>query len=503
MTPLPASWRLPLAALAAAALTILMLFARDAVHLATLWWSASTYAHCSLILPILGWLVWLRAPQLALLQPRVWPTGGLWIAAGAMCWLVGDAASVALLRQVGLVVMLQGCIPALLGPQVTRGLAFPIFYSLFLIPFGEELVPPMQTLTADMAMALLRLIGIPAYIDGIFITTPGGHFAVAEACSGVKFLVAMAALSVLAAHLCFHSWQRRAVFIVFALIVPILANGLRAFSTIWIAETWGPQFAIGADHVIYGWLFFGLVMALIGAVAWPWFDREPDEVPIDADRLARFLPARVHHGPVAKMLMMAAAIAIAAVPLGWSRIAADRCIPILPLAAPAIPGWQEAALDGADDWRARFDGANRRLDTRFVDAAGRSVEVTVAGYAGQREGREVVGYGQGAVDPDSDWAWGETLAPIGPFQVDRIAKGELVRETATLYVIAGHVTSSPAEVKWRTLVARLSGSSDQRAYAIILSARSAPGAPPRATMAAFVAAAGGPEQLALALTQQQ
>ena len=75
-------------------------------------------------------------------------------------WFVGDVASVSLARHLGLVLMLQGCVPALLGPQVTRGVAFPLGYALFLVPAGEELVPPMQTATAEMAMALLRLTGI-------------------------------------------------------------------------------------------------------------------------------------------------------------------------------------------------------------------------------------------------------------------------------------------------------------------------------------------------------
>jgi len=82
---------------------------------------------------------------------------------------------------------------------------------LFLVPFGDELVPTLQMITADLTIALVHLSGIPAVIDGVFIDTPIGLFEVAEACSGVKFLVAMVALGSLAAHVCFASWWRRAV----------------------------------------------------------------------------------------------------------------------------------------------------------------------------------------------------------------------------------------------------------------------------------------------------
>lgn len=484
-----------LLALTLAALCIVAIFHADALHLAAQW-NNSTFAHCWLIPPIIGWLVWVRRDELAKLAPHAWAPGLLWIAAGAFVWLLGDAASIALFRHTGLILMLQGLVPTLLGPQITRGLVFPIFYALFLIPFGEELVPPMQMLTADMAMFLLRVTGIPAYIDGIFITTPGGHFAVAEACSGVKFLVAMAALSVLAAHLCFRSWKRRALFILFALIVPILANGFRAYSTIWMAENWGTEFAVGADHLIYGWLFFGLVMALIGWAAWPFFDRNPEDNPVDAARLATSFAGKP------AMLAPAAliALALAAAPLAWSQLQAASADPLPPLAARAIPGWQLAGTASPPDWRARFDGADRRIDLSLTDGTGAPIALTLVGYARQDEGREVVGYGQGAVDPDSDWAWGQSLAPIGPARVDRIADADRVRDVLTVYVIGGEITANPRTVKLRTLMTRLTGG-DQRAYALLVSAPPQNQQSGRDRIAAFVQAAGGIEPLARQLTE--
>ena len=70
-------------------------------------------------------------------------------------------------------------------------------------------------------MILLALTGVPASIDGVFITTPAGLFEVAEACSGVKFLIAMIAFGTLVANVCFTSWPRRCVFIAASVIVPI------------------------------------------------------------------------------------------------------------------------------------------------------------------------------------------------------------------------------------------------------------------------------------------
>jgi exosortase A len=485
------AWPRALLMLTAAWLAILALFVRDALHLADLWWNASTYTHCLIILPVIGWLVWLRRHELVKLVPAAWLYGLGWIALGAFAWLLGDAAGVALLRHAGLIVMLQGCVPALLGPHVARGLAFPLFYSLFLIPFGDELVPPMQLLTADMAMVLLRLSAIPAHIDGIFIAMSGGYFAVAEACSGVKFLVAMAALAVLAAHLCFTRLTHRLAFIAFALLACVLANGVRAFGTIAIAENWGTDFAAGADHIIYGWLFFAAVIASVAWAASPWFDRDPEAVGIDGDALASARP----HRPIPAFPVALAAFAIAVAPIGWSLLASTSIAPIPALDPPAAAGWQIAAATPAE-WQARFDGADRRGSWQAADGRGPPVDIVIVGYAGQDEGREIVGFGQGAVDPDSDWRWGQSLDPIGSAPVARIVRGSRHRDVLTAYVMGGTLLTSPRAVKLATLRARLTGG-DQRAYALLLSA---PGPAGRGRIAAFITASGGLEPLVLGLT---
>ncbi len=237
---------------------------------------------------MLGWLIWQRRPELTRLAPAAWAPGLLLVAVGAVAWLLGDAGMLALARHTGLILMLQGAAIACLGKAVARGLAFPLFYMLFLVPFGEEAEPYMQTLTADMAMRLLGWAGVPAHIDGVFIATPTGNFEVAEACSGVKFLVAMLAYGALAANLCFRSWPRRILFMAACLVVPALANGVRAWGTIYIAFRSGSNaFAEGMDHIIYGWFFFGAVMILIMACAWPFFDRKPGEPWFDPEKLQR------------------------------------------------------------------------------------------------------------------------------------------------------------------------------------------------------------------------
>jgi exosortase A len=271
--------------LAAAWLALVALFFADWREMAHQWWDISTYNHILLVPPIIAWLVRLRAPELARLTPQEWWPGLGLLGCGLLASLVGTATGINLVSQLGAAVVLQAAVVTLLGPRVSAGLVFPLGYMLFLVPFGDELIPALQAITAKLAVALTHLSGVPAGIDGVFIDTPAGLFEVAEACSGVKFLIAMIALGALVAHLCFASPKRRAAFMLAALVVPVLANGVRAWGTIYVAQRLGIEFAAGFDHIVYGWIFFALVMAAVFGLSWRFFDRPADAPAIDAEAL--------------------------------------------------------------------------------------------------------------------------------------------------------------------------------------------------------------------------
>ena len=485
-------WRLHLTALAIAACAILLLFLGDAIGMVRIWIESQTFNHCLLIVPIIFWLVWQRLPELRRLEPRAWAPGLLLVAAGAGAWLLGDAGGVVLARHAGLVLMLQGAVIACLGRNVARGLAFPIFYALFLIPAGEQLVPPLQTITADICMVLLGLVGIPAHLEGIFISVPTGYFEVAEACSGVQFLIAMLAYGALVANVCFRSWKRRALFMLAAVAIPILANGVRAWGTIYIASFTSNDFAAGFDHVIYGWVFFAFVIALLTAAGWPFFDRRASDPWFDPAKLQERCRAASPIWPVA-----AAALGIAALPLAWSAAiaaAADR--PPAEIGLPSVPGWHPVPASGGRPWRPSFVGADQIRMARYRNAAGQEVDLAVAVFMRQQEGRELVGYGRGAIVPGGPWAWAsDGPAPPGG-RLDRIVSHGTVREVATFYRVGSILTGSPTAVKLETMKTRLLGG-PQRAVAIMVSAEApAAGVSPRPAIDAFLESLGSIEALA-------
>jgi exosortase A len=477
------AWRAHLAALGLVWLLLLALFHKDAAHIVSIWWNDATFNHCFLVVPLIGWLVWQRLPELRRLDPAGWWPGLALAAAGAFGWLLGEAGGVSIARHVGLLFMLQGAVIALLGRNVARGLAFPLFYALFLIPAGAALVPPMQTLTARIATLLLGLGGIPAHLEGVFITTPAGYFEVAEACAGARFLIAMLAFGALVANLCFRSWRRRAAFLAAAIVVPVLANGVRAWGTIYIAERTSLTFAAGFDHVVYGGIFFALVIALILGLGWRFFDRRPDDPWFDPEAMSRAPEAPLN-------LVAAALLVVAALPIAWSTMVAaagSRAAPAA-IALPQVPGWTRSAP--ARDWRPHFAGADRVAFAGYRDAAGRRVDLAIILFTHQGEGRELVGFGQGAVAPNGAWAW-TADAPAPPDgKAERIASHGLEREVLSFYRVGSILTGSGARVKLETMKTRLFGG-PQRAVAVLVSAPApARGVSARPALDAFLAALG-------------
>ncbi len=475
-------WRSALAQLTLLCTIILAVFWRDAADMAVIWWTSSTFNHCLLIVPILAWLVHQRAPELSKLKPQPWWPPLLYVAAGAFGWLLGDAAGVAVARHLGVVMMLQGAVSTLLGANITRGLLFPLFYAFFLVPMGEEAVPLLQTITAHMCMWLLALVGIPAHLEGIFISTPNALFRVAEACSGVKFLIAMVALGALVSYLCFKSWTRRGLFMLACIIVPIIANGFRAFSTIYIGHHGNLEFAQSFDHVIYGWFFFALVIAIVLAAGWKFFDRRADEQPIDAAALQ----APVGFGLIGNFAPAAFLIS-ALLPAVWSMAIASQPSPVpAKITLPSVPGWQVVPYQSAYPWQPHFSDPSHILLARYRRADGVQVEFYTAVYDRQSEGRELVGYGQGAVGNDGRWSWIENCDAPAKGRCERIAAhGKYLREVHSYYRVGDVTSGSATEVKLQTLKARLLGG-NQQAVAILVSAEASKTGNPRAAIEAFV-----------------
>lgn len=487
-----AAWRQALLRLGLVWLALILAFAADWAAMARQWWDSSTYNHILLVPVILAWLVSLRLGELRKLTPQAWAPGLTLVGAGVLLWVLGRFAGFSLIQQAGAVLVLPGSLLALMGPRVALGLLFPLAYMGFLVPFGDEIVPQLQMITAALTVGLVKLSGIPAVIDGVFIDTPAGLFEVAEACSGVKFLIAMIALGALVGNVCFRSWSRRVPFMALCVVAPVLANGVRAWATIFAAQYVGAEKAGGIDHIIYGWFFFAIVIAAVLGLSWRFFDRSVDDPMIDAGAIERMsLPRKLEGRSTSAALVIVLGAVLVLGGQVWAR-AAEAMLAPLPqqIHLPQVPGWQRVDYAPAVPWQPRAAGAAHRLLGRYADGQGSKVDVFIALYPAQSEGHEASGFGEGALPENSEWAWNSAGPPILGAKTDLLrARADVERLAATYYRNGELLTGSALQLKLATITDRLLLRREPTTM-LILSTEVAPSADPATTLNRFRVATG-------------
>lgn len=379
-------WRLAAPLLVLALASVFALYWTTAASMAAIWGRSETFTHGYVIVPIALLLVWRKRHEVAALAPR-WDYLGLVLLAGAgFAWLVATAGHVQVMQQYAMTAMFPAAVVAVAGRRVAGRLAFPLAFLLFAVPAGEGLLPRLMEFTADFTVAALRLTGIPVYREGNFFAIPSGRWSVVEACGGLRYLIASVTVGAVYAYLNYRRFWKRALFVALSIVVPILANGLRAYIIVMLGHLSGMKLAVGVDHFIYGWVFFGVVIALLFWLGSFW--RDPPAAP-RAVAFPGLQGAQPSRGGFA-----AAALSVVAVSAAWPLYAASldarpAHTPVAGLASPlGAAGWK-AEAQPLTDWRPHYLGAASSAFQVYRKDA-RTVALYIAQYRHQRQGAELV-----------------------------------------------------------------------------------------------------------------
>src|SRR5262245_31253942 len=401
----PSVWQhAPVEAAAFAMVCILALPLRTAASIVAIWWRSETFAHGFVVIPICLWLAWRRRDALARVPAEPWWPGlALVLLAGAL-WLVASVADTLGIKQFALAFMIQAALLTILGTRVAWALALPLAFLLFAVPAGEFLVPTLMDWTADFVVAALRGSGVPVYREANHFIIPSGRWSVVEACSGIRYVIASLMVGTIYAALAYTSMRRRAVFIAASIFVPVVANWLRAYIIVMLGHLSNNRLAVGVDHLIYGWVFFGIVMALLFWAGSFWQQApatNPSADGIAGQRASGGVPA------ASPRALFGAAFA--------ACVAAGLWVPLEAAIERGAPGRAPAAITvaGADgwspvpgtiaSWKPRYKGFASEFQQMFRKD-GRDVGLYIAYYRGQEKGRELVTSGNHLVAPE-DWDW--------------------------------------------------------------------------------------------------
>ncbi len=238
------------------------------------WENSNTFTHCYFVIPLSLYLIYLKRSTVLAIEPAFDARFLVLFLPLVPVLMFAYAGDIDLLMHMASFSMLPVMIAMAVGWGVARQILFPLCFMLFSIPVGEELVPLFQRITADLSVALLGMFGIPVFREGLYIQIPEGKFLVAEACSGIRFFVSTIMLGALYAYLLFNKTHKRILFMIFAIALPIIANAFRAFGIMLVGHLTDMKHAVGADHLVYGWVFFALVTGLLIATAYAVRDKQ-------------------------------------------------------------------------------------------------------------------------------------------------------------------------------------------------------------------------------------
>ncbi|MED5595391.1 exosortase A [Janthinobacterium sp. P210006] len=488
---------------AARALLLLALAAVVLLYHATFWsmlelWSRSqTFAHGFLIVPISCWLAWRQRARLAALAPQPSWQGLLLLATLGLGWLLADAANVPVVEQYAATAMLPACVLAILGWPAVRLLAFPLAYLFLAVPFGEVFLEPLIDFTAAFTVTALQWTGLPVFRDGSNFSLPTGNWSVVEACSGLRYLIAALALGALYAHVNVHSTGRRLAVMAAALVVPIVANGVRAYLIVMLGHLSNMRLAVGVDHLIYGWLFFGVVALLLFWLAARWRELPPVHAALST------LPVRPGASVAGTRAVVRASVSCLLLAALWPALALashrdDGAAPPASssmLALPDPPAWQRLH-DAASAWQAPYAGAPALFAATYArrNGDGAQVGLQLHWYARQARNAELLTH--------QALPYGARWMPLAQrMQHVAVASGTVdVREAVLarggerllvwrVYRQGGVVTARPVLVKLLLAQAKLLGTRQDGADIIVFAAYDELAPPPRARLQAFLRAA--------------
>jgi len=513
---LPLRWRNALPALLLLMIGVLVVYRDTAAAMVAIWYRSETFTHGFVVLPITLWLVWRRRAVLAAMVPKPSAWFLIVFAGLALMWMLGDLVAVNSVTQLAFVAMLVAAVPAVLGLSVAASIAFPLAFMIFAVPMGDFIMPQLMDWTADFTILALRLSGVPVFREGLNFVIPSGHWSVVEACSGVRYLIASLTVGTLYAYLNYQSTSRRLLFVLVAILVPIVANWLRAYMIVMLGHLSGNTIAVGVDHLIYGWVFFGVVILLMFLIGARW--SEPD---VEPAVVAPQPGARVDAAAVRGQRYWWAAIACAAV-MAWPSMAnialhtpSGATQPQLAMSESAMQPWRVADTD-AMGYQPSFEAASLQVNQAYA-LSGRTIGLYLGYYRDQNYERKLVSSSNQLVTSSSRlWAYlseGASTGRIGDEAVKfRVAKLQSMPEAVTtapetmlvwkIYWINGRWTSNDYLAKIYSAVYQLMGRGDDSAVVILYTATDRNGGDAQAALQSFASTQFGAIDQALRLAAQ-
>jgi len=236
------------------------------------WIENEDYSHGFLIVPLSLYFIWERRDKLASLpvEPSWWGLPLLLLSSVTL--FIGRLGVEYMNMRISFVLMISGLALMLLGRRIYRVLAFPLLFLFLMVPLPQSIVNtiafPLQLIAASLAVDVLHLVRVPALLEGNIIHLANGPLFVAEACSGLRSLMALVTLGVVFAYFFRRNFIERLIIVASTIPIAILVNSFRVALTGVLAYYFGQEAAGGVVHETQGLFTFGIAFLLLLFEAW-------------------------------------------------------------------------------------------------------------------------------------------------------------------------------------------------------------------------------------------
>ncbi|MEO6875275.1 MAG: exosortase/archaeosortase family protein [Opitutaceae bacterium] len=246
------------------------------------WFNAeSETGHGSIILGISLWLLWRnlrkenRSCESHGAYDSIWPAV-IAMVVGVVLHAMGFAAQQARLSILALLIFSWGVLRLGGGRRWGAAAMFPLGFLMLAIPLNalDSAGFWLRLWVIKASAGLAHVAGIGVIQNGTQLMAPDGHYSydVAAACSGVRSLMALLALSLLMGYLNFRTWWRRGVLVLLCFPLIYLGNVARIASIVFVGH-WLGQSGGERAHDVMGYGVFvivlgGLLMAASALHRW-------------------------------------------------------------------------------------------------------------------------------------------------------------------------------------------------------------------------------------------
>jgi exosortase len=245
----------------------LFVYQKAILKLISDWATDPNFSHGFLIPFVALYMIWYKKNELAETSLKPSLIGILVIIGGMLIHMAGNLGSELFLMRFSMIITLSGIIIYFCGFEIFNKLLVPIAYLIMMIPIPSilwnQVAFPLQLFSAQLSAKAINLLSIPVFREGNILHLANTSLEVVDACSGIRSLTSLLALTGAFAFLAPLTTFKKWVLFFSAVPIAVAVNVIRLTITGCMAAWIGPETAHGFLHDMSGLIIFGAALILV------------------------------------------------------------------------------------------------------------------------------------------------------------------------------------------------------------------------------------------------